>query len=67
MRKNVGDGEKCEEGVGSVGNMGRCVCGVGEVWEVCWGWREMRRSMGRGGCVGRCCERSRECKKVWER
>ena len=42
------------------GSMGRCVWGVGR------GVGKIRRSVGRDGGVGKCWERSRECKKVWE-
>ena len=49
-----------------MGKHGEMCLGCGERCGKCVGVGKMRRSVGRDGGVGRCWERSRECKKVWE-
>ena len=49
---------------GNMGRCGKCVWGVGKGVRSVLGWVEVK-SVGRGGGVERCWERSRECEKVW--
>ena len=63
---NVGKYGEVLENVREVwGSLGKCVWGVGEVWEMCWGGEKWGEMWAEVGGVGRCWERSRECKKVW--
>ena len=49
---------------GNMGRCGKCVWGVGKGVRSVLGWVEVK-SVGRGGGVERCWERSRKCEKVW--